>query len=68
MNVPLYACFAYMLLGMITTTSVWLSMPEEIEMAIGMEEEEVQPALRVFLTVVFVLAWPLVVLELARRR
>lgn len=68
MNVPLIVCFVYLMLGMITTTSVWVTMPEEIEMAIGLEEEEIQPALRVFLTIVFVLAWPAIVVELVKKR
>lgn len=67
MNVPLSVFFFWMVLGMATTMSVWLTMPDELESAIGMEDEEVQPALRVFLTVVFVLAWPLVVVEMIRR-
>lgn len=67
MNVPLSVFFFWMVLGMATTMSVWLTMPDEIESAIGMEDEEMQPALRVFLTVVFVLAWPLVLVEMIRR-
>lgn len=67
MNVPLSVFFFWMVLGMATTMSVWLTMPDELESAIGMEDEEVQPALRVFLTVVFVLAWPLVLVEMIRR-
>lgn len=68
MNVPLVACFVYLALGMITTASVWTTMADEIEMAIDLEEAEIQPVLRMFLTVVFVLAWPVVIFELARRR
>jgi hypothetical protein len=66
-NVPLSVFFFWMVLGMATTMSVWLTMPDEIEGAIGMEDEDMQPALRVFLTVVFVLAWPLVLVEMIRR-
>lgn len=67
MNVPLSVFFFWMVLGMATTMSVWITMPDEIESAIGMEDEDMQPALRVFLTVVFVLAWPLVLVEMIRR-
>ncbi len=67
MNVPLTVLFFWLVLGMITASSAWASMPEEIESAIGLEEEDMQPALRVFLTVVFVLAWPIVLVEMIRR-
>lgn len=67
MNVPLSVCFFWMVLGMATTMSVWVQMPDELESAIGMEAEEMQPALRTFLTVVFVLAWPVVLVEMIRR-
>lgn len=67
MNIPLTVLFFWLVLGMITTTYAWVAMPEEIESAIGMEEEEMQPALRIFLTVVFVLAWPIVLVEMIRR-
>jgi hypothetical protein len=67
MNVPLIACFVWIVIGMITTTMAWLRMPDEIESAIGMEEEEMQPALRVFITVLFVLFWPLLLAEMLER-
>lgn len=67
MNLPLSLLFFYLVLGMITTSSAWSVMPDEIESAIGLEEEEMQPALRTFLTVVFVLAWPMVLVEMLRR-
>lgn len=66
-NLPLSVLFFYIVLGMITTFSAWSVMPEEIESAIGLEEEEVQPALRAFLTVIFVLAWPILLVDLIRR-
>jgi hypothetical protein len=67
MNVPLTVLFFWLMLGMITTMSAWMTMPEELESAIGLEQEDMQPVLRVFLTVVFVLAWPLVLVEMIRR-
>lgn len=67
MNVPLSVFFFWMVLGMATTMSVWITMPDEIESAIDMEDEDMRPALRVFLTLVFVLAWPLVLVEMIRR-
>ena len=67
MNSPLLFSFAYLLLGMTTTVVLWSQMAMEIEMAIGMEEDEFQPLLRVFLTVVFVLAWPLVLADVIRK-
>ena len=42
-------------------------MPDEIEMAIGLEEEEIQGALRVFITAMMVIAWPIVIMDLMRR-
>jgi hypothetical protein len=66
-NAPLSLLFFYLVLGMITKTSAFASMPDEIESAIGMEEEDVQPALRAFLTVLFVLCWPMVLVDLIRR-
>jgi hypothetical protein len=66
-NLPLSVLFFYLVLGMITMTSAFALMPEEIESAVGMEEEEVQPALRAFLAVLFVLCWPLVLVEIIRR-
>lgn len=67
MNIPLAFFFSYLILGMITTAVLWSQMSLEIEMAIGLEEDEAQGVLRVFLTVVFVLAWPLVLYDVIRR-
>lgn len=68
MNIPLVASFVYLLFGMLTTLSLWSSLSDEIEAALEQEEEELQPALRVFLLVIFVMVWPAVVMEVARRR
>lgn len=67
MNIPLAFFFSYLILGMITTAVLWSQMSLEIEMAIGLEDDEAQGILRVFLTVVFVLAWPLVLYDVIRR-
>jgi len=67
-NLPLSLLFFYLVLGMITTSSAWAVMPDELETAIGMEvEEDDRPALRMFLTVLFVLAWPFLLVDLIRR-
>lgn len=67
MNAPLLFSFAYLILGMLTTTFLWSSMQLEIEAALSLEEDEAQGALRVFLTVIFVLAWPVVLWDVLRR-
>ena len=68
MNIPLVFFFCYLVLGMITTAVLWDQMSMEIEMAIGLEEDEAQGFLRLFLTVIFVLAWPLVLWDVLRRQ
>ena len=67
MNIPLVFSFLYVLCGMITTAVLWSQMSLEIEMAIGQEEDEAQGILRVFLTIIFVLAWPLVLWDVLRK-
>lgn len=67
MNIPLAFFFSYLLLGFITTAVLWSQMSLEIEMAIGLEEDEAQGLLRVFLTIVFVLAWPLVLYDVIKK-
>jgi hypothetical protein len=70
MNAPLLASFLYLLLGMGTTSIVWVAMPDEIEMAISLdlEDEAERPILRFLITVFFVLGWPLVLLEVFNRK
>lgn len=68
MNTPLVFCFCYVICGMITTAVLWSQMSLEIEMAIGLEEDEAQGILRVFLTIIFVLAWPLVLWDVFRSK
>ena len=60
--------FLWLILGMITTSTAWSLMRDELEMALGEEDEKQQPALRMLLTVVGILIWPVLVLELTRRR
>lgn len=66
MNAPFLASFLYLLLGMGTTSMVWVAMPDEIETAISLdvEDEAERPVLRFLVTVFFVLGWPLVLLEI----
>ena len=68
MSVPLMFLTTWLLLGMVTTMSAWSSMADELEIALGEEEEDIRGVLRVLLTVVFVLAWPIVVVDLLQRR
>ena len=53
---------AYLVLGMGTTTALWTGQKDEIDMALGLELDDTDdiPAVRLLLTVFFVLAWPLV--------
>ena len=69
MNVPLVFFFCYLFMGMIATMALWGQLSDEIDLSIEMEESEVeaQGALRMFITVVFVLAWPVVVSDVIRR-
>lgn len=67
MNIPLTFSVAYLFLGMLLTAQLWSSMAMEIEMAIGMEEEDVQGPLRFFLTIIFVLAWPVVLWDVVTK-
>ena len=68
MNIPLLFSFCYLICGMITTAVLWSQMSLEIEMAIGLEEEEAQGFLRVFFVIIFVLIWPLVLWDVLRRQ
>ncbi len=67
MSVPHVVLVSYLVLGMITTASVWQSMALEIEMSIDMEDDDVHGPLRAFLTIMFVLTWPLVLYEVVKR-
>jgi hypothetical protein len=66
MNTPLLFSFAYLILGMVTTSVLWTSMQLEIETALSLEDDEAQGVLRFFLTIVFVLAWPVVLWDVVR--
>ena len=67
MNIPLIFSFCYLVLGMISTTALWSHLQEEIEMAIGLEEDETQAGLRLFLMIVYVIAWPVVLYDVIRK-
>jgi hypothetical protein len=45
-----------------TTTALWTGQKDEIDLALGLELDDTDdiPAVRLLLTVFFVLAWPLV--------
>jgi hypothetical protein len=62
--------FTYLVVGLATTIIAWAQMPDEIEMAITMdlEDEKDRPLLRGFITVMFVLSWPMVLAEVFRKR
>jgi hypothetical protein len=70
MNAPVLATFLYLMLGMGTTLAVWVLMPDEIEMAISLdlEDESERPLLRFILTVFFVIGWPLVLVEVLKKK
>jgi hypothetical protein len=61
---------AYLVLGMGTTTALWSGMQDEIDMALALEldDHDNLPAMRMLLTVFFVLAWPLVFWDVFSRR
>lgn len=66
MNTPLLFSFAYLILGMLTTSVLWTSMQLEIETALSLEDDEAQGVLRFFLTIIFVLAWPVVLWDVVK--
>lgn len=70
MSFPVLFFIAYLVLGMGTTTALWSGMQDEIDMALGLEldDDENLPAMRMMLTVFFVLAWPLVFWDVFSRR
>jgi len=67
---PTLFFIAYLVLGMGTTTALWSGMQDEIDMALGLEldDDDNLPAMRMLLTVFFVLAWPLVFWDVFSRR
>jgi hypothetical protein len=67
---PVLFFIAYLVLGMGTTTALWSGMQDEIDMALGLEldDDDNLPAMRMMLTVFFVLAWPLVFWDVFSRR
>ncbi len=70
MSFPVLFFIAYLVLGMGTTTALWSGMQDEIDMALGLEldDDDNLPAMRMMLTVFFVLAWPLVFWDVFSRR
>lgn len=70
MSFPVLFFIAYLVLGMGTTTALWSGMQDEIDMALGLEldDDSNLPAMRMLLTVFFVLAWPLVFWDVFSRR
>lgn|GEM_PF-1117763 len=70
MSFPTLFFIAYLVLGMGTTTALWSGMQDEIDMALGLEldDDDNLPAMRMLLTVFFVLAWPLVFWDVFSRR
>jgi hypothetical protein len=66
MNTPLLFSFAYLILGMLTTSVLWTTMQLEIETALSLEDDEAQGVLRFFLTIIFVLAWPVVLWDVVK--
>lgn len=70
MSFPALFFIAYLVLGMGTTTALWSGMQDEIDMALGLElDDDINlPAMRMLLTVFFVLAWPLVFWDVFSRR
>lgn len=59
---------AYLMVGLATTTLAWVHNGDDIEMNILLEDEADRPMLRSVLAVVFVIAWPLLLAELLKKR
>jgi hypothetical protein len=62
--------FSYLVVGLGTTIAAWAHMPDEIEMAISLDldDEADRGLLRGFITVMFVLSWPMVLAEVMKKR
>lgn len=59
---------AYLCVGLFTTTLAWVHNGDDIEMNILLEDEGDRPMMRSLLAVVFVLAWPILLAELLKKR
>ena len=59
---------AWLCVGLFTTTLAWVHNGDDIEMNILLEDESDRPAVRSVLAVVFVMAWPLLLAELLKKR
>lgn len=66
MTLPFMFPVVYLILGMMTTSVLWTTMQLEIETALSMEDDDAQGVLRVFLTIVLVLAWPVVLWDVVK--
>lgn len=73
---PLVLFLLYSILGCVTVAVFWPALEVEVEMAIDqstrdlVEEDDIpnaQNAQRVFLTLAFVIFWPILVFEISRR-
>jgi hypothetical protein len=63
MSVPSFFLAVYLELGMGTSLAMWMGKQDEIELALtlDLDDENDRPLFRMFLTLFFLLAWPLVV-------
>ena len=70
MSTALLFVVSYLVLGMVTTTALWIGMQEEIEMAISLDldDEGDRPAFRSLLTLVFLFGWPIVIWDVVRNQ
>ena len=59
---------AYLCVGLFTTTLAWVHNGDDIEMNILLEDEVDRPAVRSVLAFVFVIAWPILLAELLKKR
>ena len=62
--------FAYLLMGIATMWMAWTKMPDEIEMSLALElDDDAQlPMMRIMLSAFFVLSWPMLLVEVLRKR
>ncbi|HEY1098363.1 MAG TPA: hypothetical protein VGF99_05530 [Myxococcota bacterium] len=70
MSFPFLLFAAYLVLGMGTTTAMWTGMQDELDMTLSMEldDDDDLPAMRLMLSVLFVLVWPMVIWDAFSRR